>query len=116
MKGFFWGEKSPLERLRGGSHLENECSRQACSVAHTARCSGQYFLGDTKTASVFWVIHSLEQRPKYEELGENKHLSRDCGVSHLENEWSRQLCLVAHMARCSGQYSSRDTKTASVFG
>src|SRR6185503_12319333 len=111
------GNKAPVERLRGVSHLENEGSRQAFWIGDTTRCSSQYSPGGHENRPCLWLIHSLEQRPKYEEMGGKKEpLERLRGVSHLENEWSRQAFSRGHTTRCSDQYSTGDTKTALVFG
>src|SRR6185503_1277783 len=52
------------------------------------------FPGGHENRLCLWLIHSLEQRPKYERifsLGEKKApLERLRSASHLESEWSRQ--------------------------
>src|SRR6185503_17960639 len=75
------------------------------------------FPGGHENLLCLLLIPSLEQRPTYAEMGGKKApLERLRGVSHLENEWSRQAFSMGHTTRCSGQYSPGDTKTALVFG
>ena len=121
MKGFFFGRKLSTSR---------EISECVTPRAWMVKASLFGWIHGALQCSIFprvhenflclWLIHSLEQRPKYERifsLGEKKApLERLRSASHLESEWSRQDLSLAHTASCGGQYSPGDTKTAYVFG
>src|SRR6185503_2845830 len=103
------GKKAPVERLRGVSHLENEGSRQAFSMGHTTRCSGQYSPGDMKTALVLggfthWT-RGLNMKGFFKR---KKSASREIAGCVTPREWMVKASLFgAHTARYSGQYSPR---------